>query len=185
MDFSWVKDLAEQANVQESERRRIQRLERLKERQLSLATGPFVEKLYLLINACAEEFNKYIAFNHLKVTTTRVVKRTKGTLYPDDPELTYPEETAYFTFSRKDWTYGMRGSDGSIEFIEISITDGKSGLGARFDEVGATPSRKLVASIDDANDQVVWQLDGQNLGGQQIVNICTLYFREFIEKSNP
>lgn len=181
MDFTWVKELADQANKQEHERREKERRDAQMAKQMALATAPFVEKLHQVMSTCSEEFNKHIQYQELKVLATRVQKAVKRTLHPEDPELTYAEESTSFTFSRKDWTYGIRGCKGEVEFIEVPNS---GGLGVRLDDVGATPSRKLVAQVDEASQKIVWKQDGQVMDGQAIVSICKDYFREFIDKTN-
>ncbi|SRR5579875_308196 len=182
MDFSWVKDLAEQSNQKELARRERLRRQSERDKQVALATAPFVEKLHLVVSACAEEFNKFIQFPELRVTAGRVQKRLQRTVNENDPELAYPEEATSFGFSRCDWTYGIRGCRGEVEFIEVPTSGGA--LSVRLDEVGATPSRKFVAHLDEDGQQIVWKQDGQVMDGQAIMTICRDYFREFIERTN-
>lgn len=185
MDFSWVKELAEQSNVLEEGRRAKDRAEKEDQRTVALATAPFVEKLYHLFNTCGDEFNKFVNYNQLRVTTTRVQKKVKGTINPEDPELSYPEEVAYFIFSRGDWTYGVRGGRGAVEFIEFPNAGGGPNLSLRLDETAVAPSRKLIATIDSATGQIVWSSEEGPVDGPAIVSICRDYFRDFIEKTNP
>jgi hypothetical protein len=182
MDFSWVKDLAEQANKVEEDRRAQKRCETEREKQLAVSTAPFIEKLHLVVSTCAEEFNKYVHYNGGKVLTTRVQKRVKRTINEKDAELSYPEEATYFAITRKDWTYGIRGCAGQVEFIELP--SGGEPLSVRLDEVGATPSRKLVAYVDETSQKIGWKQDDKVVDGQEIMSICRDYFRELIERTN-
>jgi hypothetical protein len=182
MDFSWVKDLADEANRVEKDRRDKQRRECERDKQLALATAPFVEKLHLVVSTCAEEFNKYVNYSRGKVLASRIQKRIRRTVNENDQELSYPEEATFFTFNRKDWTFGVRGCAGLVEFIEIPTT-GES-MSARLDELGATPSRKLEAYLDEATQRVGWKESGKVVDGQEIMTICKNYFKDFIEKTN-
>jgi hypothetical protein len=181
VDFSWVKELAEQANDREAARQERDRRDKEEQRQLAVATAPFVEKLHLLIATCAEEFNKYTRYQNLRISATRILKRNKGVINAEDPELMYNEESTSFCFTRKDWTYGIRGSKGLVEFLELPST----GVGLNLDDVGATPSRKLEASLDNASQQIIWKYQGQVMDGQSIVALCKEYVKEFIERTNP
>lgn len=182
MDFSWVKQLADNSNRVEQERREKKRRDTEQERQLALATSPFIDKLYLVLSTCVEEFNKHMNFSPGKVAVTRVQKRVKRTVNESDPELSYSEESTFFAFSRKDWTYGIRGCAGHVEFIEMPTTGGP--LTVRLDEIGATPSRKLVGYLDEEAQQIGWKQDDRVVDGQGIMSICKDYFREFIERTD-
>lgn len=180
MDFSWVKELADRSNQLEGERLARERAEKEEQRQLQLATGPFVEKLHLLIATCGEEFNKFVHYQQLRVVTNRIQKRIKGTINPEDPELSYADEVTSFTFTRGDWTFGVRGARGAVEFVEFP-----GGGSFNLDETAVAPSRKMSAVLDSDSGVISWCLDGDTLDGQMIVSICKDYFREFIEKTNP
>lgn len=182
MDFSWVKELADAANQGEEAKKIRARREKEDRKVLAYATGPFVEKLYLVILTASDEFNKYVNYSHLKVEVTRVQKRIKSTAYADEPELAYPEESSYFTFSRNQWTYGIRGINGLVEFVEFPTAGGS--LGFRLDEVNVNPSRKLTAELDPSKQQIIWRYRDDILDGRGIGNLCKEYFREFIERSN-
>lgn len=182
VDFSWVKDLAEQANQVETQRREQFRRENERARQLALATAPFVEKLHLVISTCADEFNKYIQSAKGKVAASRVQKRVKRTVNEHDAELAYQEESSFFAFSRKDWVFGIRGCAGVVEFIEMP-TSGEP-LSVRLDEVGATPSHKLEAYVDEATNQIGWKQGATVVDGQAIMSVCRSYFKDFIERTN-
>lgn len=184
MDFSWVKGLADEANQKEEARQADLRQEKLDQRQLAFATVPFVEKLQLLITACAEEFNKYIQYQHLQVTTTRLQKRNKSIMYKEDPNLAYPEESGSFSFSRGNWTYAIRGSNGVVEFIEIASAGNTSAFGYKLDEININPSRRFIAHLDKRSNQVVWTCDDQVLDGSSIVLMCKDFFKEFIERTS-
>jgi hypothetical protein len=180
VDFSWVKDLADEANKVESERRQKQRRDTECEKQVAMATAPFVEKLHLVISTCAEEFNKYIDNQRGKVLATRVQKRVKRTVNEKDAELSYPEEATYFSFTRKDWTFGIRGCAGHVEFIELPTSEP---LSVRIDEVGSSAARTLDAYLDESTQQIGWKEDGHVMDGQAIMSLCREYFKEFIERT--
>jgi hypothetical protein len=185
LDLSWVKALAEQSNRQQEERAAEERRQKEEDRQIALATIPFIEKLHLLLTTCAEEFNKYVQYSNLRVVTTRVQKRTRRTVNAEDSELTYSEEMCSFTFSRADWTYGVRGCKGVVEFLELPTSSGAGGLGFRFDEAGATPSHKLVAIVDKPTQQILWMHNERIMDGEAIISLCKEYFKSFIERTNP
>lgn len=184
MDFSWVKNLADESNQKEVERQNADRRQKAEHRQEAVATTPLVEKLYLLISACSDEFNKYVQYQHLRVVLTRVSKRNHGTANADDPELAYAEEASYFTFARNGWTYAIRGHNGVVEFLELPSGTGSTTLNYKIDEAAIAPIRKLVASFDGGSQQVVWKDNGQIIDGPRIISICQEYFVDFIQKTN-
>jgi len=182
VDLSWVKDLANQANEQEIKRQKDEHQRKADEKQVALATAPFIEKLHVLIQKCAEEFNKYVIYPHLKIVVSRLQKRAVGTLNAGDPELSCPEEKASFMFSRQDWLYAIRGSKGIVEFLELPCpADGASSL--NLEQIGVSSSRQLVAAVDTKSQQVIWQYQGRIVGGEDIVNLAQEYLREFIERT--
>lgn len=185
MDLSWVRALAEQSNIKEEERAAEEIRQQEEERQVALSTAPFVEKLHLLIATCADEFNKYIQYQGLRVTTTRVQKRNKRTVNAENPALTYDEEIASFTFGRGDWTFGVRGVKGEVEFLELPSKLGGGGLDFRFDEAGASPSHKLVAKLDKPTQQILWMHNERIMDGESIISLCREYFMTFIQRTNP
>ena len=183
MDFSWVKQLAEQSNMTAELKFQKERADKTQQRQLALATTPFVEKLHRVLETCAEEFNKYIQYQHLRCYAGKLQKRAQGVANANDAQLTYQEESASFQLTRGDWIYGVRGTDGVVEFLELPTTAGST-FSIRLEETGVTPSRKLIASLEKETEQIVWLRDGQIMDGQAIVALCRDYFREFIERSN-
>jgi hypothetical protein len=182
-EFSWIKDLADDANVRQEGRRESDRQEKIQQKQVALATGGFVDRLHQFFNTCSMEFNKHIKYDHLKMRCSRVIKRTKGTANAEIPELSYPEESFSFTFARRDWTFGVRGLSGVVEFIEMPTSD--SSLSVNIDEVGIPASRKLQAEWDQANEKVVWKYEGSRVNADQLLAICREYIKEFIERTNP
>ncbi len=189
MDFSWVKQLAEQSNQneiskQEKEWKRIE-----DERMTALATIPFVEKLFMLMNACAEEFNKHSQFSQLNVTISRSV--SKKTNAPYDPSyLGQPDEKAYFSFARKNSMFGIRGINGVVEFVdEIQVSDMASALSMRLDEMSVGSAYKLVAKVegdpmDIRKKQVVWTYKDAGLDGPALMSLCQHYFSDFIKRTD-
>jgi len=183
VDFSWVRQLAEQSNQheidkQDKERRRIED-ERLK----AFATVPFVDKMYMLFQACCEEFNKHSMFPELRITVSKITKKSRGVETPN------PEEIAYFTFTRQSWMYGVRGINGVVEFVELPVTEGASSLNMKLDELGLDSSIKLVASIegdpmDMRKKQVIWTLRDEIMDGPKLITVCQNYFTEFVKRTN-
>lgn len=184
MDFSWVRNLADESNQKEVERLNAERRQKAEHRQEAVATTPLVEKLFLLISACSDEFNKYVNYQHLRVTLGRVQKRSHGTANADDPELAYADEASYFTFARNGWTYAIRGHNGVVEFLELPSGTGGSVLNFNIFEAAIAPNRKLVATFDQASKQVVWKDNGQIVDGPKIISICQEYFVDFVQKTN-
>lgn len=184
MDFSWVKELAEKDNFKEVEKYRKERRDKEEKRNLALSTVPLVEKICLILTTCAEEFNKYAEYPHLKITTTRLQRRIRSVINEDDPELKYEEETASFTFGRNHWVFGIRGANGVIEFLELPGATDSSQLNFKLDDAAVAASRKIVAKHDGSGTQIVWEDEGQSLNGEALLSLCKDYFREFIEKTN-
>ena|GEM_PF-2107170 len=184
VDFSWVKNLADESNKKEVDRLNSERQEKSEHRQEAVATTPLVEKLYLLISACSDEFNKYVNYQHLRVSVTRVQKRSHGTANADDAELAYADEASYFTFARNSWTYAIRGQNGVVEFLELPSGTGGTILNYKIDEAAIAPNRKLMANFDKGSQQVVWKENGQIVDGPKIISICQEYFVDFIQKTN-
>jgi hypothetical protein len=182
-EFSWIKDLADDANVRQEQRREVDRQEKERLKQVALATGGFVERLHQFFSTCSLEFNKHVKYEGLKMRCSRVTKRTKGTANPEIPDLSYPEESFSFTFTRRDWTFGIRGLTGLVEFLEMPTGD--SSLSVNIDEVGMPPSRKLQAQYDSASDKVVWTHNGSRVNADQLLALCREYIKEFIERTNP
>jgi hypothetical protein len=184
VDFSWVKNLADESNQKEVERLSADRRQKAEHRQEAVATTPLVEKLFLLISACSDEFNKHVNYQHLRVALGRVQKRTHGTTNADDPELAYADEASYFTFARNGWTYAVRGHNGVVEFLELPTGTGGASLHYNIFEAAIAPNRKLVATFDQASRQVVWKENGQIVDGPRIISICQEYFVDFVQKTN-
>jgi hypothetical protein len=183
VDFSWIKDLAESANKNELDKAAQFRQDKASKREEALAAAPLVERICMLMTACCDEFNKHVAYQHLRIVCSRVKRRKTGIANSDDPELTYAEENTYFTFSRGSWTCGFRGVNGAVEFVELpGVSDGGS-MDFKFDEASVAPSRRLVARQDPTSKQIVWLEDDRQLDGQAIVALCKDCFRSFIEKT--
>ncbi len=189
MDFSWVKQLAEQSNQhelnkQEKERRRIE-----DEHLTAMATIPFVEKLFLLVNACCDEFNKHAMFQDLRVTISRGV--TKKSRAPYDLSLGHqPEEKAFFSFARRNSMFGIRGVNGVVEFVDkVQVSDMQSALSMRLDEMSVGAAYKLQAIVEgDPMDvrkrSVIWTYKESNLDGPALMSLCQHYFSDFIKSTD-
>jgi hypothetical protein len=186
VDFSWVKQLADQANQIEIDKQEGQRKKQEEERLGALATVPFIDKLYMLFQACSEEFNKHSMFPNLRVAVSRLNKKTKGS-YSD---LSIPsEEIAYFTFTRRNWMYGIRGINGIVDFCEFPVTEGASSLTMKLDELGLEASYQLIAKVqgdpqDVSKKTVVWTYNDEIMDGPKLISLCQHYFSEFITRTN-
>lgn len=186
VDFSWVKQLADQANQIEIDKQEGIRKKQEEDRLGALATVPFVDKLYMLFQACSEEFNKHSMFPNLRVAVSRLIKKTKGS-YSD---LSVPsEEIAYFTFTRRNWMYGIRGINGSVEFCEFPVTEGAANLTMKLDELGLEASYQLLAKVqadpqDASKKAVVWTYNDETMDGPKLISLCQHYFSEFITRTN-
>ncbi|MBI4534409.1 MAG: hypothetical protein HY711_10740 [Candidatus Melainabacteria bacterium] len=185
MDLSWIKELAERANEQALVREKQQQRDMEIQHHLAAATGPFVDKLFVMLAACAEEFNKYVRDPDLKVVVARVQKRTKSGSSSHGPEADYSEEISFFSFARKEWTFGVRGSNGLVEFLELPGRSGGWMLGYRMDEAAVSPSHVLAARFDEFSQHIVWLRDSHVMDGRDIIVLCQDYFKEFIERTNP
>lgn len=182
MDFSWVKQLADQANQLELERQDEERKRIAREKRLAAATTPFNEKLYMLLNMCCDEFNKHCMFANLRVTITRFQQKTR--MPPGDPQLVVPEEISYFTFTRKTWLYGVRGINGIVEFVQFPVSEGAGGLNLKLDELGIDARYTLTAKEDEDSKEVIWTLNEELMDGPKLVSLCQAFFSEFIHATN-
>lgn len=185
MDLSWIRELAERANEQALVREKEHQHEMEIQHHLAVATAPFVDKLFVMLAACAEEFNKYVKDPDLKVVVARVQKRTKPTSSSESPATNNVEEISFFSFARKEWTFGVRGSKGIVEFLELPGRSGGWMLGYRMDEAAVSPSHVLVAKLDEFSQHIVWLRDEHVMDGRDIIVLCQDYFKEFIERTNP
>ncbi len=182
MDLDWLKELAEQSNDAELKRLEQQRIEKLHKRQLALSTTPHMEKIYLVISRFCEEFNRHIHYQPLKIAVSGLHKKVKGTANAHDEELAYAEESCHFSFTRGEWTFGVRGLNGEIEFVETA--NAASGMRVSLDEAGSTPTRKLVAYLDNGTKRVVWKRDGLELNNESTIALLREFFVDFIERTN-
>src|SRR5262249_15872092 len=130
------------------------------------------------INACSEEFNKHCMFPRLRVSASKLYKRSRTA----EESTAEPDEVAYFTFTRGGYMYAIRGMNGLVEFLEMPVTEGTN-IAIKIDELGVSPSKSLQANLDGKSDQVVWSMNGQSLDGPQIITECQRYFCDFIAKS--
>ncbi|MBX9690302.1 MAG: hypothetical protein K2X27_26550 [Candidatus Obscuribacterales bacterium] len=186
MDFSWVRQLAEQSNQHELDRQEKERQRLEDEQLLALATVPFVEKFYMLFQAYCDEFNKHAIFPGLRVSIGRLSKRSKG---PYEVGALSFEEISYFTFTRKGWMYGIRGINGSIEFVKFPVSEGAASLNMKLDEMGADVVYKLNGKIEgEATDikskQVVWMLNDTPMPGPHLTDLCQRFFVDFVSRTN-
>lgn len=187
MDFSWVRQLAEESNQHELDKLEKERLKLEEERLAAIATVPFVEKLFMLVQACCEEFNKHTMFPELRVLTGRLTKKSKGP-YPEDIKVK-ADEVAYFVFTRKQLMCGIRGINGNVEFVEFPVSDGPSALGMKLDEASAEVRYKLVAKAElefeaSKKRQIIWTYNDENMDGPKLISLCQHYFSEFIKRTN-
>ena len=180
MDFSWVRQLADQSNQQELARQERIRKEREDKKTVALATNPFVEKLHLVVNGASEEYNKHCMFGELRITTSKLYKHSKTGEAP----TAEPDEVSYFTFFRKGYMYGIRGVNGVVEFIEVPVGDISSAMSIRLHEMGVTPSRQLLAELDGDSKKIRWSMGGIPMDGPAIISLCQKFFIELIQQTN-
>lgn len=184
MDFSWVRELAEQSIQVEMDRQEKERLRLEERRAVAAATVPFVEKLFMLLNTCAEEYNKHMHYPNLRVTMSRFQKKTKGAPYGSNDPNFVNEEIGYFTFTRRTWMFGVRGINGDIDFVEFPVTEGAGALSMKLDELGIDGRYKLKARVDHETKQVIWTMHDQLLDGPKLILLCQEFFSEFITRTN-
>lgn len=180
MDFSWVKQLAETTNHLETSRLERDRREKEDRKTVALATCPFVEKLHLVINGATEEFNKHCIYPQLRVQTSKLYRHSRTA----EESTAEPDEVAYFTFYRKGYMYGVRGMNGTVEFVQVPVGESLSSFSIKLHELGVTPSKSMVAEIDPDTRKIRWRMDGQPLDGPAIVSMCQRFFIDFIEQTN-
>lgn len=178
MDFSWVKQLADQANQIEMARQEKDRREKEDKKIAAVATNPFVEKLHLVIMGATEEYNKHCMFPHLRVSTGKLYKHSKTGESP----TAEPDEVAYFGFVRNGYLYGIRGVNGVIDFIQMPVGD-NSALSLKLHELGVTALRTLRAEVDAESRKVRWTMDGAAMDGPAIISLCQKFFIDLIEKT--
>lgn len=179
LDFTWVRQLAEQANQLEMARQEKDRRDREDKRTAGVATVPFVEKLHIVISGAAEEFNKHCMFPHLRVSMGKIYKHSKTDASP----VAEPDEVAYFGFIRGAYLYGVRGVNGTVEFIQMPC-DGPSALNLRLHEIGVTANAVIQADVDFETRKVRWFKDGVSLDGPAIIALCQKFFVDLIERTN-
>ena len=188
MDFSWVRQLAEESNQHEIDKQENLRRKLEDERQMALATVPFVEKLFMLVQACCDEYNKHTMFQDLRVIISRgITKKSKGTY---ENLLSPNDENAFFSFARRNSMYGIRGTNGVVEFVDsVQVSDVSSSLSLRLDEMSVGVAYKLVAKTEgdplDLNKKsVVWTLKDEIMDGPKLINLCQHYFSEFVKRTD-
>lgn len=179
MDFSWVKQLADQSNQVELARQEKERREKEDKKIAALATCPFVEKLHLVIAGATEEFNKHCMFPNKRVAPGKLYKHSKT----EESPVAEPDEVAYFGFIRCGYLYGIRGVNGTVEFIQMPVGD-SSALQLRLHELGVSPMRQMMAEVDPETRKIRWMMDGAPLDGPAIVSLCQKFFVDLIEKTN-
>lgn len=179
MDFSWVKQLADQSNKMEMARQEKERRDKEDKKTIAMATVPFVEKLYVVINGATEEFNKHCMFPHLRVTIGKPYKHSKTGEEP----TAEPDEVAYFGFIRCGYLYGIRGINGAVEFIQMPVGD-VSALNLKLHELGVSATERLEAEVDKETRKIRWLLNGNPVDGPTIIALCQRFFVDLIEKTN-
>lgn len=179
MDFSWVKQLADQSNKTEMERQEKKRREQEDKKTQAMATGPFVEKLFVVINGATDEFNKHCVFPHLRVQISKPYKHSRTGEEP----TAEPDEIAYFAFIRCGYMYGIRGMNGVVEFIQMPVGD-SSALALKLHELGLNPLERLEAEIDQDTKKIRWMHRGAPIDGPSIIALCQKFFVNLIETTN-
>jgi hypothetical protein len=188
VDFSWVRQLSDESNRHEFERLENERNRRENEYLVALATVPFVEKLFKLLQLCCEEFNKHCLFPELRVVVSRnVTKKSRGNYQNTQAPA---EESAFFTFARRHAMYGVRGMNGEIEFVDaVAVTDVSSAMNMRLDEMSVSAVYKLVAKVEpdfgeESEKTVLWTLDDVTMDGPRLIDLCRQYFCWFIKRTD-
>jgi hypothetical protein len=179
VDFSWVKQLAEDTNQQELARQEQIKRQKEERKVVAQATIPFVEKLHLVINGASEEFNKHCQFPNMKINITRMYKHSK-TGAESDAE---PDEVAYFTFQRLSQMYGICGINGTVEFVSTPVGE-MIGANIKLHEHALPAVKRLVAEVDPESRKTRWLLDGVAMDGAGIVSLCQKFFINLIEVTN-
>lgn len=185
LDLSWIKLLAEETNQSEISRQERLRREEEERKMVAAATAPFVEKMHRLVDTYAQEFNQHCMFPELRITVSKLHKRNKRPASGSAQGYSPIDEVAYFTFTRTNWLFGVKGINGIIEFIELPVTEGAASINYRLEEMGLVATKTLVATIDPDTDKPVWSLDGHALDAPAIYSLCEWYFRDFIERTSP
>lgn len=188
MELGWIKELADDSNQREIEKQEKERRLQEEERMRAMQTIPFVEKLYKLIQTWCEEFNKHMMFGDLRINLSRLTKRSRAP-YNEATPTGAIEEVAYFSFNRKQWMFGVRGTNGVVEFIEMPTTDGGSSFSMRLDELGLDSVYRLETRVDgDPMDMqkknIVWTLKDGVMDGPKLGSLCQHFFSDFIKRTN-
>lgn len=179
MDFSWVKQLADQSNQTEMARQEKDRRDREDKKSRAMATTPFIDKLFVVISGACEEFNRHCMFPHLRVQLSKPYKHSRTDAEP----TAEPDEVAYFAFARCGYMYGIRGVNGLIEFISMPVGD-NSALSMRLHELGVSPLEKLEADLEPETKKVRWIHRGNYVDGPAIISLCQKFFVDMIETTN-
>jgi hypothetical protein len=179
LDFSWVKQLADQSNQVEIARQDKERRDKEDKKTAAMATAPFVEKLFVVISGATEEFNKHCMFPHLRVQIGKFYKHSRT----DESPTAEPDEVAHFGFVRRGFLYGVRGVNGAIEFIQMPVGD-SSALNLKLHELGVGATYRMEASVENATKKVRWLMDGAPLDGPAIVSLCQKFFVDLIQRTN-
>lgn len=186
MELSWIKQLADDSNQAEATKQEDERRKKEEERLVAFATVPFVEKLFKLVQSWCEEFNKYSMYPELRVTVSRLTKKTRGPQFEGTGPL---DEVGYFTFTRKSWMFGIRGINGTVDFCQLPVTEGAASLSMKLDELGVDSVYKLVAKVEsDKSDvqkkQVLWTLNDEVMDGPRLGLLCQHFFTDFVKRTN-
>lgn len=183
MDFSWVRQLAEESNQHQQEKNEAARRKREEERMVAIATVPFVEKLFKLIQVCCEEYNKYCVYPDLRVIVCRsITRKAMG--------VSDLEDSAFFSFARRSAMYGIRGASGVIEFVDdVQVSDVNNALNLRLDEMTVAVVYKLVAKVDvdlldTSKKSVIWTLNDEVMDGPKLITLCQHYFTRCIKRTD-
>jgi hypothetical protein len=179
LDFSWVKQLADQSNKLEMARQEKDRRDREDKKTMAMATVPFVEKLHVVISGATEEFNKHCMYPHLRVVIGKPYKHSKT----GEDATAEPDEVAYFGFIRCGYMYGIRGVNGVVEFIQMPVGD-TSALNLKMHELGVSATERLEAEVDRESKKIRWNLNGNPVDGPTIIALCQRFFVDLIEKTN-
>ena len=180
MDFSWVRQLAENSNQQELARQDKERRDKANKQTLGKATVPFVEKLFVVINGACEEFNKHCMFPELRITVSKLYKHSKT---PPEPTAE-PDEVAYFTFARMGYLFGIRGMNGTVEFLQLPVGDTLNMATVKLHEMPIAANKSLIAELEPETQKIRWLQNGNPVDGAAIVSLCQQFFIDLIEQTN-
>jgi hypothetical protein len=179
VDFSWVKQLADQSNEKEQSRLEKDQRQREDQKTAAMATCPFVEKLHVVLSGATEEFNNLCHYPKLRINMSRLYRHSKSAPEPGGE----PDEVSYFSFQRLDYMYGVKGVNGLVEFIRVPVSDTLT-VSIKLHELQVPAIHTLQAELDPESNKVRWMHDNQPVDGPAIISLCRKFFVDLIERTN-